>query len=572
MTNEAVPETRPNEVAPEQTSEPTENFADILSNFERGQARKPESGAKQLEGAVVSLSADQVFLDIGYKTEGVLPRSAFENNAADVKAGDRFPVSVKGRNEEGYYELSRFKVAQPRDWTALENAFEQKLAVVGTVTGVVKGGATVDIGVRAFMPASRSGTRDAVELEKLVGTEVTCRITKLDVTDEDVVVDRRVVLEEQARAAADGKFAAMSEGAVVDGTVRSLMSYGAFVDLGGVDGLLHVSDIAWSRVNKPEDVLSQGQEIRVRILKIDPETKKISLGLKQLEAEPWTKVPEKYAVGQRVAGAVTRMTDFGAFIEIEPGVEGLIHVSEMAWNKKVRHPSDLLKQGERVDAVVLAIKPEERRISLGLKQTLADPWVEARQKYPVGAQVEGPITKLMKFGAFVQIADGVEGLVHISEIVVDRRLNHPSDVLHAGQVVKAQVLAFDTEKRQIKLSMKQLIPTSIDEYLAERKAGDTVSGRIVEVFVDHALVELGEGIRGTCRTGDAPSSPKATTEPGSAAKAADLSSLSSMLQARWKGNAPAPAAKPESLRAGQVRSFRITKIDAGSKQIELELA
>jgi small subunit ribosomal protein S1 len=572
MTNEAVPETRPNEVAPEQTSEPTENFADILSNFERGQARKPESGAKQLEGAVVSLSADQVFLDIGYKTEGVLPRSAFENNAADVKAGDRFPVSVKGRNEEGYYELSRFKVAQPRDWTALENAFEQKLAVVGTVTGVVKGGATVDIGVRAFMPASRSGTRDAVELEKLVGTEVTCRITKLDVTDEDVVVDRRVVLEEQARATADGKFAAMSEGAVVDGTVRSLMSYGAFVDLGGVDGLLHVSDIAWSRVNKPEDVLSQGQEIRVRILKIDPETKKISLGLKQLEAEPWTKVPEKYAVGQRVAGAVTRMTDFGAFIEIEPGVEGLIHVSEMAWNKKVRHPSDLLKQGERVDAVILAIKPEERRISLGLKQTLADPWVEARQKYPVGAQVEGPITKLMKFGAFVQIADGVEGLVHISEIVVDRRLNHPSDVLHAGQVVKAQVLAFDTEKRQIKLSMKQLIPTNIDEYLAERKAGDTVSGRIVEVFADHALVELGEGIRGTCRTGDAPSSPKATTEPGSAAKAADLSSLSSMLQARWKGNAPAPAAKPESLRAGQVRSFRITKIDAGSKQIELELA
>jgi small subunit ribosomal protein S1 len=572
MTNEAVPETRPNEVAPEQTSEPTENFADILSNFERGQARKPESGAKQLEGAVVSLSADQVFLDIGYKTEGVLPRSAFENNAADVKAGDRFPVSVKGRNEEGYYELSRFKVAQPRDWTALENAFEQKLAVVGTVTGVVKGGATVDIGVRAFMPASRSGTRDAVELEKLVGTEVTCRITKLDVTDEDVVVDRRVVLEEQARATADGKFAAMSEGAVVDGTVRSLMSYGAFVDLGGVDGLLHVSDIAWSRVNKPEDVLSQGQEIRVRILKIDPETKKISLGLKQLEAEPWTKVPEKYAVGQRVAGAVTRMTDFGAFIEIEPGVEGLIHVSEMAWNKKVRHPSDLLKQGERVDAVILAIKPEEKRISLGLKQTLADPWVEARQKYPAGAQVEGPITKLMKFGAFVQIADGVEGLVHISEIVVDRRLNHPSDVLHAGQVVKAQVLAFDTEKRQIKLSMKQLIPTSIDEYLAERKAGDTVSGRIVEVFADHALVELGEGIRGTCRTGDAPSSPKATTEPGSAAKAADLSSLSSMLQARWKGNAPAPAAKPESLRAGQVRSFRITKIDAGSKQIELELA
>ena len=571
MTNDAVPETQPAEVTPEPIAEPAENFADILSNFERGQARKPESGAKQLEGAVVSLSADQVFLDIGYKTEGVLPRSAFENNAADVKAGDRFPVSVKGRNEEGYYELSRFKVAQPRDWTALENAFEQKLAVVGTVTAVVKGGATVDVGVRAFMPASRSGTRDAAELEKLVGTEITCRITKLDVTDEDVVVDRRVVLEEQARAAAEGKFAAMSEGAVVDGTVRSLMSYGAFVDLGGVDGLLHVSDIAWSRVNKPEDVLSQGQEITVRILKIDPETKKISLGLKQLEAEPWTKVPEKYAIGQKVTGAVTRMTDFGAFIEIEPGIEGLIHVSEMAWNKKVRHPSDLLKQGERVDAVILAIKPEERRISLGLKQTLADPWVEARQKYAVGSQVEGPITKLMKFGAFVQIADGVEGLVHISEIVVDRRLNHPSDVLHAGQVVKAQVLAFDTEKRQIKLSMKQLIPTSIDEYVAEHKAGDAVSGRIVEVFADHALVELGEGIRGTCKLSKQAAAPQSESDTKSASRA-DLSSLSSMLQARWKGNAPAPATMPEPLRAGQVRSFRITKIDAGSKQIELELA
>jgi small subunit ribosomal protein S1 len=571
MTNEAAHETQPADIVPEPTSEPTENFADILSNFERTHSRKSDSGAKQLEGVVVSLTPDQVLLDIGYKTEGVLARTAFENNAANVKAGDRFPVSVKGRNEEGYYELSRFKVAQPRDWTALENAFAQKLAVVGTVTAVVKGGATVDIGVRAFMPASRSGTRDAAELEKLVGVEITCRITKLDVTDEDVVVDRRVVLEEQARTAAEGRFAAMQEGDTVTGTVRSLMSYGAFVDIGGVDGLLHVSDIAWSRVNKPDDVLSQGQEIRVRILKIDPETKKISLGLKQLEAEPWTKVPEKYAIGQRVSGAVTRMTDFGAFIEIEPGIEGLIHISEMAWNKKVRHPSDLMKQGDRVDAVILSIKPEERRIALGLKQTLADPWLEVQQKYPVGAQVEGPVTKLMKFGAFVQVAEGIEGLVHISEIVVDRRLNHPSDVLHAGQVVKAQVLGLDAEKRQIKLSMKQLIPTSIDEYVVEHKAGDAVSGRVVEVFADHALIELGEGIRGKCAATNAPSAQKTASEPASAG-GADLSSLTSMLQARWKGNAPAPAAKPEPLRAGQVRSFRIARIDAGSKQIELELS
>ncbi|HEX4285696.1 MAG TPA: 30S ribosomal protein S1 [Terracidiphilus sp.] len=571
MTNEAAENTpQPTDETPaEATAESTENFADILSDFERTHARKPATGTRQLEGKVISLSADQVFLDIGFKTEGVLPRAAFGKDAVNI--GDVVAVSVKGRSEEGYYDLTRFKVAQPRDWTALEEAFAQKTAVVGTVTGVVKGGLNVDVGVRAFMPASRSGTRDAAELEKLVGTEITCRITKLDVTDENVVVDRRVVLEEQARVDAQGRFAAMQEGDVVTGTVRSLMSYGAFVDIGGVDGLLHVSDIAWSHVTKPEDVLSAGQEINVRILKIDPDTKKISLGLKQLEAEPWAKAPEKYAIGQRITGTVMRLADFGAFVELEPGVEGLIHVSEMAWNKKVRHPSDVLKQGDRVDTVILGIKPEERRISLGLKQTLADPWAEVPQKFPVGSHVEGPVTKLMKFGAFVQIADGIEGLVHISEIVADRRLNHPSDELHAGQVVQAQVLAIDAEKRQIKLSMKQLIPTGIDEYLAEHKAGDMVSGRVVDEASGRTTVELGEGIFGSCIRAaggpvDAPSTSKATNG------AADLSALTTLLQARWKGNAPAAGAFPEALRAGQVRSFKIVRIDPAAKKIELELA
>ena len=574
MTNEASDETTQPTVdtLSEATAEPAENFAEILSDFERTHTHKPEGGARQLEGTVISVSAEQVFVDIGFKMEGVLPRSAFENNAESVKAGDLVPVSIKGRNEEGYYALTRHKVAQPRDWTGLEAAFAEKLAVVGTVTGMVKGGLTVDVGVRAFMPASRSGTRDAAELEKLVGTEITCRITKLDVTDEDVVVDRRVVLEEQARSEAQGRFAAMQEGDVVTGTVRSLMSYGAFIDIGGVDGLLHVSDMAWSHVGKPEDVLSAGQEIRVRILKIDPDTKKISLGLKQLEPEPWAKAPEKYAIGQRVAGTVTRLADFGAFVEIEPGIEGLIHVSEMAWNKKVRHPSDVLKQGDRVDAVILGIKPEERRISLGLKQTLIDPWTEVPQKYPAGSQVEGPVTKLMKFGAFVQLADGIEGLVHISEIVADRRLDHPSEALHAGQVVKAQVLAIDTEKRQIKLSMKQLIPTSIDEYIVEHKAGDVVSGRVVQETNGRATVELGEGIFGACGAGAGHAVEAPAAQKTVATGAADLSSLTSMLQARWKGSAPAPTTKHEPLRAGQVRSFKIAKIDAATKQIELELA
>jgi len=340
MTNEAVPDPQSTaENTPEPTPEPAEDFAAILSEFEHTHTHKPESGTRQLQGTVVSLNAEQVFLDVGYKMEGVLPRSAFTSNAENVKPGDTVPVSITGRNEEGYYELSLFRVAQPRDWSALEAAFADKLAVVGTVTAVVKGGLSVDVGVRAFMPASRSGTRDAAELEKLVGTEINCRITKLDVTQEDVVVDRRIVLEEQARAAAQGRLATMKEGDTVTGTVRSLMTYGAFVDLGGIDGLLHVSDMAWGHVHKPEDMLSVGQEIQVRILKIDPDTKKMSLGLKQLEPEPWETVPAKYQLGQRVTGTVTRLTDFGAFIELEPGIEGLIHISEMAGAKRCATPA-----------------------------------------------------------------------------------------------------------------------------------------------------------------------------------------------------------------------------------------
>ncbi len=579
----AIPAPEPiAEIAPEPVAEePQESFADLLSAFERSHSHKGDPGQRQLKGVVVSLTAEQVFLDIGYKTEGVLPRSAFDSNAEGVKPGDSFPVSVTGRNEEHYYELSRFKVAQVRDWTAIEAAFADKTAVVGTVTEVRKGGATVDIGVPAFMPASRSGTKDAVELEKLVGTEITCRITKLDVTDEDVVVDRRVVLEEQARGINEARHAALKEGDTVTGTVRTLMPYGAFVDLGGIDGLLHVSDIAHTRITKPEDVLTVGQELQLRILKIDPDTKKISLGLKQLLPEPWQTI--SLTVNQRVSGTVTRLADFGAFVEIEPGIEGLIHISEMSYGKKLRHPSDILKQGDRVDAVVLGIKPEERRISLGLKQTLADPWTDILRNFPEGSQIEGPVTKLMNFGAFVQLADGIEGLVHVSEISAEKRINHPSDVLRAGQIVKAQILTIDAEKRQIKLSIKRLVPTEIDEYIAEHKVGDTVSGRVVEQSPTLTHVELGDGIRATCCTNfstatpavappvqiELPPRPKPAAQPASKP---DISSLSSMLKARWQGNSPAIEAKPEPLSGGQIRTFKITKLDAEAKKIEVELA
>jgi small subunit ribosomal protein S1 len=572
--NNAAADTAVEGRVPPDVEEQEESFGDAFANFERTHSRKVDTdGPRQIDATVVTIDAEQVVLDIGFKTEGVLARSSFPNNGDDVKPGDRMLVSVVGRNEEGYYELSRIRVAQPTDWTTLQKAFAEKTPVSGTVTAVVKGGVTVDVGVRAFMPASRTGTRDAAEMAELVGKTITCHIIKLEIADEeatggDVVVDRRGIVEAEAKEQQQARFATLREGDIVTGTVRSLATYGAFVDLGGMDGLLHISDIAWSRVNAPEDVLEVGQELQLKVLKLDADGKRISLGLKQMSAEPWDAVPEKYVVGQRVTGTVTRLLDFGAFVELEPGIEGLIHVSEMSWVKKVRKPSDMLKTGDTVEVVVLRIEPAEKRISLGLKQALGDPWTDVPLKFPAGTEVEGPVTRMMNFGAFVQIAEGIEGLVHISEMVADRRLNHPSDVLRVGEVVKAQVLAVDAEKRQIKLSMKQLIPTGLSEYLEEHQVGDAVSGRVVDVTGDVATIELGEGIRATCKVVKA----VAAAAGGVSGGGLDLSALSSMLKDRWKTGGPAPGSAPAALEAGQVRGFKITKLDAEAKRIELELA
>jgi small subunit ribosomal protein S1 len=547
--------------------ESTESFSELLAEFEHSHTHKAEGDAKQLEGTVVSLDAEFVYLDIGYKTEGILLRTAFAQNAEGVEPGNTFPVSVKGRNVERYYELSLMRVAQATDWASLQEAFAQKTAVVGTVTGVVKGGLTVDVGVRAFMPASRSGARETSEMEKLVGQQITCRITKLDTVEEDVVVDRRSVLEEEALSLQHSRVSALREGEVVSGTVRSFAAYGAFVDLGGVDGLLHISDMAWSRVKAAEDVLSVGQQIEVKILSVDAETKRISLGLKQLQPEPWDSAAETYQVGQRITGTVTRLMDFGAFVELEPGIEGMIHVSEMSWVKKVRKPSDMLKEGDTVEAVILAVSPAEKRISLGLKQALGDPWSDVSKKFPAGSAVEGPVTRLTKFGAFVELAEGVEGLVHVSEISAERRINHPQDVLRVGERVKAQVVALDTEKRQIRLSMKQLVPTGLGEYLEEHRVGDTVSGRVVEQTPESALIELGEGIRALCLV-----EASAAVEESAGSGSVDLSQLGSMLSARWKGGADTAKKKPEPLGLGQIRSFKIVKLDHEAETIELTLA
>ena len=561
----------PNTPEFQQNTQTEESFDSLLGEYNRNRPRKKEAGGNQVEATVIAVSADSVFLDIGYKTEGTLPLTELQNAGQSVKPGDKLLVAIKGRDPEGYYQLSRFNIARPTDWSGLERAFAEKETIVGTVIGAVKGGLSVDIGVRAFMPASRTGTRDAAEMEKLVGQEIRCRITKLDVADEDVVVDRRIIVEDEARSAKERLYSEIKEGDIVRGEVRSFADYGAFIDLGGVDGLLHVGEIAWHRINKPADVLSLGQQIEAKVIRIEPDKQRISLSIKQLQPHPWESIGERYKTGERVRGVVTRVMDFGAFVELEPGIEGLIHVSEMLWGKKVRKASDVLKHGDNVEVVILGVNTAEHRLSLGLKQALGDPWVDAAQKFAPGTAVEGPVTSIMNFGAFVQVAEGVEGMIHVSEMSAEKRINHPRDVLRTGQTVKAQVLAIDTEKRQLRLSIKQLAPSSLDEYIAEHKEGDVVSGRVTDVLGQKGRVELGEGVHATCRfSGQVPK--KEDDRQNQTEAAPDLTALTSMLSARWKSGAvPGSSGKTDAVQAGQIRSFRITKLDREAKRIEVEL-
>jgi small subunit ribosomal protein S1 len=563
---------------PEATgTEPNSTFGDILSQFEQSHASPAEGRGEGRAGTVITVSGDSVLVDIGMKIEGILPASEFrdKDGKVDIHPGDQLRVGITGRNEEGYYRLSKLKVQRPKDWAGLEKAFQEKRTIAGVVSAVVKGGLSVDIGVRAFMPASRSGAKDAAEMEKLVGQEITCKIIKVDVADEDVVVDRRAVLEEIEAQAREQRLADLKEGMIVQGAVRTLTDFGAFVDIGGVDGLLHVTDMSWARVNKPSDLLKPGDQVEVQILKIEQQGagkrgRRISLGMKQLQPDPWSLVVEKYRAGERVRGVASRVTDFGVFVELEPGIEGLIHLSELSWSKKVRKPADVVKPGETVEVVVLGVNPGERRIALGLKQALGDPWEQAEARFPVGSIVEGPITSLTKFGAFVQLDEALEGMIHIGDISAEKRINHPQDVLKPGQAVRAAVLEVDRGKRRIRLGLKQLQPTSMDEYIAEHKEGDLVSGRVADISRGKALVELGEGIQAYC----AIALPEAKADDSPEPSKADLSALSSMLAAKWKhGQAGSSVSgKREPARSGQIRSFRILKLDPAQKKIELELA
>lgn len=542
-------------------------FAELLSSFEQQHPDGP--GGETVSGTVVSVDAERVLIDVGRKIEGSLSLERWrETQPQEPQRGATVAVSIGPRNEEGYYELSTTKVERPKDWSGLQTAFAERRTIAATVVEQTKGGFRVDIGVRAFMPASRSGVRDADEMAALVGQEIQCRITKLDVEKEDVVVDRRVVLEEEQTKRREQAFQEINEGAVVHGRVRTVMDFGAFVDIGGVDGLLHVVDMSYTRVAKASDLVKPGDELEVKVLKVEPANKKISLGLKQLQEDPWSVAERTFHVGDRVSGTVSRLTDFGAFVELLPGVDGLIHLSELSWNKRVRKPSDLLKPGERVEAVVLQIHPADRRIGLGYKQVLGNPWDTVVEKFPAGSTVEGPVSNLTQFGAFIELGDGIEGMVHISDITNEKRLDHPREKLAKGQIVRAIVLEVDREKRRIRLGTKQLEPTTVDNYISEHAAGQTVSGRLLEVQGDRAKVELGEGIIATCRM-----KPKEDAKPtASQPQSADVTSLSAMLAAKWKrGGTTAGESKPAA-RAGEVRTFRISQLDPAKRLIELELA
>lgn len=578
-------------------SDATTSFGDLLSEFEQSHSDTPSDGAEGRAATVVGISGDAVFLDVGLKTEGLLALDKIRDRAGEVKIkpGDKMRVSITGRDDAGYYTLSLLHVEQPKDWSGLQAALAEKRTVTGTVTGLIKGGVTVDVGVRAFMPASRSGARDVADLEKLVGQEIACKVIKVDPDDNDVVVDRRAVIEEEQSRAKEQRFTEVREGMVVKGIVRNLLDYGAFVDIGGVDGMLHVAEISYGRVAKPADVLTVGQEIEVQIIKVDPRKRRISLSMKQLQADPWTTAADRYHVGDRIKGTVSRIADFGAFVELEPGLDGLVHLSEMSWSKKVRKPSDVVNPGDVVDVVVLGVNPGDKRISLGLKQALGDPWEDAEKKYAPGVIVEAaPITSLTKFGAFVQLDEFIEGMIHVGDISAEKRVNHPSDELKVGQTVRALVLEADKARRRIRLGLKQLVPTAADEYIAEHKEGDTVTGRVTDVTRNRATVELGEGVQGVCVIAErAEPKPvqKAAAPTAAPQPAVDLTAFTSMLTSKWKGGgggssapstpasslaAPPPAPETDSksgaLKTGQVRSFQIKKIDADKKRIDLELA
>jgi small subunit ribosomal protein S1 len=487
----------PAETLPETSTDDAEEYERLLDMYDV--SFKNFAEGEVVKGVVLQVSESEVIVDVGYKSEGIIPIEEFrdETGKISIKVGDRVDVLLeKTEDKEGYVVLSKEKAEKMKVWDDVERAYQERRVVIGRVIERVKGGLAVDIGVRAFLPGSQVDLRPVRNLDSLKGQELRMRVIKVNKKRGNIVLSRKAVLEEENAEKKRDTLETLEEGKVLMGTVKNITEYGAFVDLGGLDGLLHITDMSWGRINHPSEVLNVGDEIKVQVLKFDRETERVSLGYKQLRADPWTTATLKYPAGSRIKGKVVSLTDYGAFVELEEGVEGLIHVSEMSWSKKVKHPSKILTVGQEVECVVLGIDQEAHRISLGLKQTETNPWSQLVEKYPVGSKIKGKVRNLTEFGAFVEVEEGIDGLIHISDLSWTKRVKHPSEVLKKGDVVEAVVLNIDAENQRLSLGLKQLATDIWDEFFSHHKVGDIVEGKIVRLTNFGAFVELHEGIEG----------------------------------------------------------------------------
>jgi len=481
-----------------------EDFATALETFTAEAETLTESRIHK--GTVLKITPSHVVVDIGSKSEGLVPVAEVQDaeGNAKVQPGDEIDVIVQhGVTEEGYVVLSYQKAQRIRVWEDIEKAYNDKTPIKGKIVERVKGGLSVDIGARAFLPGSQVDLKPVRNLDALKGQDIEVRVIKLNKKRGNIVVSRKQMLEEEVGEKRAKTLEKLAEGAVLTGVVKNLTDYGAFVDLGGIDGLLHITDMSWGRLTHPRDLVNVGDEIHVKVLKYDKDKQRVSLGFKQLTPDPWLDAAQRYPVGAHVKGRVISITDYGAFVELEQGIEGLVHVSEMTWSKRTKHPSKIVSVGQQVETVVLNVNPQERRISLGLKQLEANPWETLHQKYPIGATVEGRVRNLTDFGAFVEIEDGIDGLVHVSNLSWTKRVKHPSEVLKKGDKVKTIVLGIDTDQRRLSLGVKQLQPDIWETFFSTRRVGDVLHGKVLRVASFGAFVEIADGVEGLCHNSEA---------------------------------------------------------------------
>jgi small subunit ribosomal protein S1 len=484
----------------------SDDFAAALENFTT-ETEESVGDDHVIRGKVIKLTSTHVVVDIGAKSEGMAPLAEILDHEGKPRfqAGDDIDVlREKGQTEEGYVNLSHQKAQRLRAWDDIERAYNEKKPIQAVVVERIKGGVTVDIhGARAFLPGSQVDLRPVRNLDGLKGQTIEVAIIKLNKKRGNIVVSRKQLLEEEQTEKRSKTLEHLEEGSVLTGVVKNLTEYGAFVDMGGIDGLLHVTDMSWGRLTHPRDLVNVGDQIQVKILKYDKDKQRVSLGFKQLTPDPWLDAEHRYPVGAHVAGRVISVTDYGAFVELEQGIEGLVHVSEMTWSKRMKHPSKLVNVGDQVDCVVLSVNPTERRISLGMRQLASNPWDSLHDKYPVGAEVEGRVRNLTEFGAFIEIEDGIDGLVHVSNLSWTKRVKHPSEVLKKGDRVKAVVLAIEPDKRRLSLGVKQLQPDVWDAFFEKHRVSDIVHGKVLRVANFGAFVEVADGVEGLCHNSEA---------------------------------------------------------------------